>query len=86
MRERRVEGAEIGTENLGRAHHVVEVRADDVVAAGPLAQAAVAPEDRVVAIEQNDAVGHALQYAFVLNEPGGVDHFGESGRHRRRCR
>ncbi len=72
-----VERAEIGAENLGRAHHLVEVGADDVFAAGPLAQAAIAPENRVVAIQQDDAIGHALQDALVLNEPRGVDHFGK---------
>ena len=75
--ERGVERTEVGAENLGRAHHVVEVRADDVFAARPFAEPAVAPEDRVVVIEQHDAVGHALQDAFVLNEPGDVDHFGK---------
>ena len=72
-----MERTEIGAEDFGRAQHVVEIRADDVVAAGPLAQPAVAPEDRVVAVEQHDAVGHALQDALVLHEPADVDDFGE---------
>ena len=75
--ERGVERAEIGAEDLGRAHHFVKVRADDVLAAGPFAQPAVAPENRVVVAEQHDAVGHALQDALVLHEPGDVDDFGE---------
>ena len=75
--QRGVERTEVGAEDLGRAHHLVEVGADDVVAAGPLAQPAVAPEDRVVAVKQHDAVGHALQDALVLHEPGDVDDFGE---------
>ncbi len=65
--QRGVKRAEIGAEDFGRTHHLVEVSADDVVAARPLAQPAIPPQDRVVVAEQYDAVRHALQHALVLH-------------------
>ena len=64
----RVEGAEVGAEDLRAAQHRVEIGADHGLAAGPLAQPAVAPDDRVVAVQQHDAVGHALQNLLVLQQ------------------
>ncbi len=66
--QRRVERTEVGPEDLGAAQHGVKIRADDAVALGPLAQPAVAPDDRVLGIEHDDAVGHAFQDALVLQQ------------------
>src|SRR4051794_22418249 len=76
-RDRRMERTEIRTENVGCAHHLVKVRANNVIAAGPFAQTTIAPKNLIVAIEKDDAVGHALQHALVLNQSSSVDHFGK---------
>ena len=73
----RVEGAKIRAQNLGAAQHRVEIRPDDLLAAGPFPQAAVAPDDRVVGVQQHDAVGHALQNAFVLQQLADLNGVGQ---------
>jgi hypothetical protein len=75
--QRGVERTKIGAQYFGRAHDVVKVGADNVIAARPFAEAAVSPKDRVIGIEQDHAVGHALQNALVLHQPGNVDYFGK---------
>src|SRR4051812_34828495 len=72
-----MERTEIRAENIGGTHHLVEVRANNFLTAGPFAEPAIAPENLVITIEKDDAVGHALQHPLVLNEPCSVDHFGK---------
>src|SRR5262245_7677057 len=67
----------IGPQDLGSAHHIVEVGANNIAASGPFAQPAIAPEDHVIAIEQHHAVGHALQNTLILHEAGDIDDFRE---------
>ncbi len=67
--QRRVEGAEVGAQDFGAAQDGVEVRPDHAVALRPLAEPPVAPDDRVVAVQQDDAVGHAFENVFVLQQP-----------------
>ena len=81
-----MERTEIGAKNLGAIQHRVEVLADNLLAPRPFPQSAVAPDDRVVGVQQHDSVGHAFQNAFVLQElahaerfadlPGGHEHAG----------
>ena len=82
----RVEGAEVGAENLRAAQDGVEVGADDAIAVGPFAQPAVAPDDRVVAVQQDDAVGHAFQNLLVLQQLGRSPRLPEDTPRRRRRR
>jgi hypothetical protein len=76
-REGRVKRAEVGTHDFGVAHDFVEILPDDVLAAGPLAQPAIAPENRIVVRQQQDAIRHALQDALVLEEASDVDDVGK---------
>ena len=66
--QRRVERAVVGAENLRVAENAVKVRPHHAVPAGPIVQPSVAPENRVVTAKQNDAVRHALQDLFVLQQ------------------
>ncbi len=72
-----MERAEVGPQDFRAVHRRVEVHADDILAAGPLLQPAVAPDDRVVGVEQHDAVGHALQNVFVLEQSADAERFGQ---------
>jgi hypothetical protein len=65
-RQRRLERAEVRPQYLRTAEHRIELFADGRFARTPLAQSAVAPEDRVVAVQQHDPVGHALENLLVL--------------------
>jgi len=67
----------IRAEDFRGAHYIVKIRAYDVIAACPISQSPIAPENRVVAAKQDDAVGHALQDSLVLDETRDIDYFGE---------
>ena len=64
----RVEGAEVGPEDFRAAQDGVEVRADHRLAVGPFTQPAVAPDHRILGVQQNHAVGHALENLLVLEQ------------------
>ena len=68
-----MEGAKVGPDDLRISQDLVEIGPHHVAAAGPLEEPTVAPEDDVVAGQQHDAVGHALQDAFILQEAADVD-------------
>lgn len=70
-----MERTEVGAQDFGAAEHRVEVAADDSVATTPLTQSAVAPQDRVVAIKQDNAVRHSLEDAVVLHQPAYGERF-----------
>ena len=67
-RQGRVEGAEVRPQDFRAAQRRVKVDPHDRIAAAPFAHPAVAPDDRVVALQQGDAVGHALEDLLVLQE------------------
>ena len=64
-----MEGAKVGAEDLRAAQHAVKIHADHLIAAEPLAETAVAPDDRIVAVQQGHAVGHAFDDLLVLQQP-----------------
>ena len=64
-----VEGAEVGAEDLRAAQHRVEIRPDHAAALRPFRQPPVAPDNQVVAVQQDDAVGHAFENMLVLQQP-----------------
>ena len=81
-----VEGAEIGPEDFRAAQGGEEIHAHHRLPAAPLADPPVAPEDRVVAFQQDDAVGHAFEDLLVLQQLADLEDFAEElgGRRRRR--
>ena len=72
-----MEGAKIRAENFRTAQRRVEIHPHDRLAAAPLLDPAIAPDDRVVGIDQHDAVGHALQNPLVLQQLADAEGFGE---------
>ena len=63
-----VKGAEIGAQDFRAAQGGVEVDPDHRLQAAPFADPPVAPENRVVAVQQCDAVGHAFENLLVLQQ------------------
>ena len=64
----RVEGAEVGTQDLGASQGAIEIGPVERLRGGPLVELPVGPQDRVVVIQQHDAVGHPLQNLLILEE------------------
>jgi len=66
--QRCVERTKIRSQNLGAVEHRIKILADDSFAPGPLAQPAVSPNDRIVAVEQNYPVGHSFEDVDVVRD------------------
>ena len=60
--------AKVWPQDLGTIQRRIEVVANDILAATPFVEAAVAPDNRIVQIKEHHAVGHALQDPFVLQQ------------------
>ena len=72
-----MEGAKIGPQDFRAAQRRVEIRPHHRLPAAPLANLPVAPEDRVVALQQHDAVGHAFEDLLVLQQLADIEDFVE---------
>ena len=76
----RVEGTEIGTEDLGAAQDGIEILPDYGLPPCPFPQTAVTPYHGVVDIKQDDPVGHLLQDTLVLQQFAELKRFAQMGR------
>ncbi len=68
-RQGRVEGTEVRSQDFRVGQRGEEILAHHVLAATPLAETRVAPDHDILGIEQHDAVGHAFQNPFILEQP-----------------
>ena len=75
-----MERAEVGSEYFGVAQDRIENFARHVIPANPAKELGIRPQDHILRVDHNHAVGHAVQHALVLEQLAHAERFAQMSR------